>query len=128
MRNNVNTIHGLEYSSASGITTGDTDLTALVSNIQSDTKYLLDVPSNHGVRTTGLTTVFTTLETTIDGAGSFTVTTSGAGISSEGIYYLYEIPLSTPTLTSGYISSAVLNLNISVNGVSFSGTETFNIK
>ncbi|OUR62258.1 hypothetical protein A9Q73_10495 [Bermanella sp. 47_1433_sub80_T6] len=128
VRNNVNTIHGLEYSSASNITTGDTDLTALVSNIQSDTKYLLDVPSNHGVRTTGLTTVYSTLETTINGAGSFTVATSGAGISTEGIYYLYEIPLSTPTLTSGYISSAVLNLNISVNGVSFSGSETFNVK
>ena len=130
IRSLVNDFHGLEYSSNSGITATDTDLTALISNIQSETKYLLDVPSNHGVDPAGLSAVYSTLENTTAGLSPRTVATSGAGISSEGVYYLYAIPLplASPALNQGYISAAELNLNISVNGVNFSGSQTYSIK
>ncbi len=126
-RENLSDFHGLEYTSDSGITATDTDLVALITNIQSDTKYLLDVPSNHGVNNAGLSTVYSTLENTTAGVGgTTTLATSGASITSEGIYYLYEIPLTTAQ--GGYISAAVLNLNISVNGVTFTGSQSYSVK
>jgi len=117
----------LDYASNSGIVTGDLDL-SLLTDITSDAKYLLAKPSNHGIDESGLKTVYGTVleDTANEQSNTTTVVTAGAAITTEGIYYLYKIPL-TATL-GGYISSAVLNLNVSVNGVTFTGSQSYSVQ
>ncbi len=117
----------LDYSSNSGIVTGDLDL-SLLTDITSDTKYLLTVPSNHGIDESGLKTVYGTVleDTTNEQNDTTTVVTAGAAITTEGIYYLYKIPL-TATL-GGDVTSALLDFNVSVNGVTFTGNQSYTVK
>ncbi len=124
---NLGSFYGLDYASSSGIVAGDLDLSNLT-NIASDAKYLLAVPSNHGIDELGLKEVYAdVLEDTADEiAGTTTVVTSGANISSGGIYYIYTIPI--PTSRGGYISSATLDLNVSVNGVNITGQQAFAVQ
>ncbi|MEY8248534.1 MAG: hypothetical protein RPT11_09125 [Bermanella sp.] len=119
----------LDYTSNSGIVAGDLDLSPLT-DIKADAKYLLAVPSNHGIDEGGLKTVYGTVleDTANEQNDSVSVVTSGAAISSEGIYYLYKIPLTTTLGGGGYISSAKLNLNVSVNGVTFSGEQDYTVQ
>ena len=117
--------YGLDYSSNSGIVAGDLDLTNLT-NVASDAKYLLAVPSNHGIDESGLKTVYGTVleDTANEQADTTTVVTSGADITTEGIYYVYDIPL-TLINAGGYISTVVLDFNISVNGTNFTGSQSY---
>ncbi len=117
--------YGLDYSSNSGIVTGDLDLSNLT-NIASDAKYLLAVPSNHGIDESGMKTVYGTVleDTANETAGTTTVVSSGADITTEGVYYVYDIPV-TLINAGGYISTVVLDFNISVNGTNFTGSQSY---
>ena len=99
------------------IVAGDTDLTELT-DILSEKIYLLDRPSNHIVNGSGINDVY--------GVGI----SSGAEIEAEGIYYCYELPLGDPIYDSsnGYWSSVELDLDLTVNGLSLIGSQTFDIK
>ncbi len=119
----------LDYSSTSAIVTDDTDLTNL-QNIVSVKKYLTGVPSDHGIDDADLQNVYGGLLTVTDenADSTSTVVSSGANISSDGVYYIYTIPVSTNLAgTQNYISSVDLNFNVSVNGSStaLTGVQTY---
>jgi hypothetical protein len=120
--------YGLDYTSDSGIVAGDLDLASLT-NISSDAKYLMDIPSNHGVDESGLKTVLgTVLEDTADElADTTTVVTSGANITTElndeGVYFLYTIPISAQS--GGYLTNVTLDFNVSVNGTNVTGNQSY---
>ncbi len=123
--------YGLDYTSDSGIVAGDLDLTNLT-NISSDAKYLMDVPSNHGVDESGLKTVLGTVleDTANEQADTTTVVTSGANITTElngeGLYYLYAIPISAQS--GGYLTNVTLDFNVSVNGTNITGSQSYTIQ
>ncbi len=133
--------YGLDYTSNSGIDLEDVDLTDLT-NITSVVKYIMDVPSNHGIDDTGLITAYGALLDATDEDGNFdsTVATSGANFSSvdvnnnatavtaKGVYYLYLIPLDAVVNAGGYISNAVLDFDVNANGTNFTGSQSFNVQ
>lgn len=82
--------------------------------IQGKKLYLFDKPSNHGISTDVIKDTFN-----VDVA-------AGANISREGIYYVYELPI-TPT-QSGQVTSVTLEFNISINGSQTAGTQTYQVK
>lgn len=76
--------------------------------------YLFDKPSNHTLDDSGIDAVYG-----IDVA-------SGASIASEGVYYVYALPLSLQT--SGYIESVTLNVNLTANGAGIVGEMSYPVK
>ena len=125
---NLASFYGLDYSSNSGIATGDVDLTNLT-NIASDAKYLVSLPSNHGIDESGLKEIYAGVleDTAGEIADTTTVVTSGAdNITTDGIYYTYKIPLNTSQ--GGHISSVTLDFNVSVNGVNITGSMVYPVQ
>lgn len=90
------------------------DPAASVQQIEGMKMYLFDKPSNHGISNTIVKDTFN-----VDVA-------AGANIPQEGIYYIYQLPI-TPT-QSGQVTAVTLEFDISINGSQSSGTAEYQVK
>lgn len=91
----------------------DGDLTQLT-NISQLTGYIFNKPQNHGLNANGINQIY--------GASSV----SGSSITSEGIYYIYALPLSVQT--SGHIKRVTLEFDVEANGAAVKGSKEYTVQ
>lgn len=75
---------------------------------------LLVQPSNHGVDTAGIKTVFNVPPA------------SGANVDTTDLYYIY--PLTLTPMTSGRITQAKVKFDATIGGVKLNAEQTYNVK